>query len=136
MMLAFVGCDGVIYLEKKSAPRSASESRSTRRGDELQLARSCLQSFDTGAVIEVDPENWPAPVSAEDLAVMRRMDELHLAWPFYGSRRMTAVLRREGWPVNRKRINRLIRIMALEAIYQKPNTSRKHPDHKVRPNLL
>ena len=78
----------------------------------------------------------PAPVSADDLAVMRRMDELHLACPFYGSRRMTAVLRREGWPVNRKRIKRLMRIMALEAIYQKPNTSRKHPDHKVYPYLL
>jgi putative transposase len=78
----------------------------------------------------------PAPVSVDDLAVMRRMDELHLAWPFYGSRRMTAVLRREGWPVNRKRIKRLMRIMALEAIYQKPNTSRKHPDHKVIPYLL
>src|ERR1700681_2093753 len=78
----------------------------------------------------------PAPVGADDLAVMRRMDELHLAWPFYGSRRMTAVLRREGWPVNRKRIKRLMRVMALEAIYQKPNTSRKHPDHKVYPYLL
>src|SRR6202163_3872118 len=78
----------------------------------------------------------PAPVGADDLAVMRRMDELHLAWPFYGSRRMTAVLRREGWPVNRKRNKRLMRIMALEAIYQKPNTSRKHPDHKVYPDLL
>jgi len=78
----------------------------------------------------------PAPVSADDLAVMRRMDELHLAWPFYGSRRMTAVLRREGLPVNRKRIKRLMRVMALEAIYQKPITSRKHPDHKVYPYLL
>jgi putative transposase len=78
----------------------------------------------------------PAPVSANDLAVMRLMDELHLAWPFYGSRRMTAVLRRAGWPVNRKRIKRLMRNMALEAIYQKPNTSRKHPDHKVYPYLL
>ena len=78
----------------------------------------------------------PAPVSMDDLAVMRRMDELHLAWPFYGSRRLTAVLRREGWPVNRKRIKRLMRIMALEAIYQKPNTSRKHADHKVYPYLL
>jgi putative transposase len=78
----------------------------------------------------------PSPVSMDDLAVMRRMDELHLAWPFYGSRRMTAVLRREGCPVNRKRIKRLMRIMALEAIYQKPNTSRKHPDHKVYPYLL
>jgi putative transposase len=77
-----------------------------------------------------------APVSMDDLAVMRRIDELYLASPFYGSRRMTAVLRREGWPVNRKRVRRLMRVMALEAIYQKPNTSRKHPDHKVYPYLL
>jgi putative transposase len=78
----------------------------------------------------------PVPVSADDLAVMRRMDELHLAWPFYGSRRMAAVLRREGWPVNRKRAKRLMRVMAIEAIYQKPNTSKGHPDHKVYPYLL
>ena len=78
----------------------------------------------------------PTPVSAEDLAVMRRIDEVYLASPFYGSRRMTAVLRREGWLVNRKRVQRLMRVMALEAIYQKPNTSRGHPDHKVYPYLL
>jgi putative transposase len=78
----------------------------------------------------------PAPVSMDDLAVMRRIDELYLASPFYGSRRMTAVLRREGWPVNRKRVRRLMRVMALEAIYQRANTSRKHPDHKVYPYLL
>ncbi len=75
-------------------------------------------------------------MSADDLAVMRRIDELYLASPFYGSRRMTAVLRREGWAVNCKRVRRLMRVMALEAIYQKPNTSRKHPDHKVYPYLL
>jgi putative transposase len=78
----------------------------------------------------------PAPVSADDLAVMRRMDELHLAWPFYGSRRMVAVLRRDGWSANRKRVKRLMRVMGLEAIYQKPNTSRSHPGHKVYPYLL
>jgi len=78
----------------------------------------------------------PVPVSADDLAVMRRMDELHLAWPFYGSRRMAAVLRREGWAVNRKRAKRLMKVMAIEAIYQKPNTSKGHPDHKVYPYLL
>ena len=98
----------------------------------------------------------PAPVSADDLAVMRRMDELHLAWPFYGSRRMAAVLRRDGWSANRKRVKRLMRVMGparwlvgepqagqaadavmgLEAIYQKPNTSRSHPGHKVYPYLL
>ena len=78
----------------------------------------------------------PVPVSSDDLAVMRRMDELHLAWPFYGSRRMAAVLRREGWAVNRKRAKRLMRVMAIEAIYQKPNTSLSHPDHRVYPYLL
>jgi putative transposase len=78
----------------------------------------------------------PAPVSADDLAVMRRMDELHLAWPFYGSRRMAAVLRRDGWSVNRKRVKRLMRVMGLEAIYQRPNTSRSHPGHEVSPYLL
>jgi putative transposase len=78
----------------------------------------------------------PAPVSVEDLTVMRRMDELHLAYPFYGSRRMAAELRREGWSVNRKRAKRLMRVMGLEAIYQKPNTSRGHPGHTVYPYLL
>ncbi len=78
----------------------------------------------------------PAPVSVDDLAVMRRMDELYLAFPFYGSRRMAAVLRREGWAVNRKRVRRLMRVMGLQAIYQKPNTSRKHPEHRVYPYLL
>jgi putative transposase len=74
----------------------------------------------------------PVPVSADDLVVMRRMDELYLAYPFYGSRRMAAVLRREGWSVNRKRVRRLMRLMGLRAIYQKPNTSGQHPEHKVR----
>jgi putative transposase len=78
----------------------------------------------------------PVAVSADDLAVMRRMDELYLAYPFYGSRRMAAVLRREGCAVNRKRVRRLMRLMGLWAIYQKPNTSRQHPEHKVYPYLL
>ena len=66
----------------------------------------------------------PVAVSADDLTVMRRMDELYLAHPFHGSRRMVAVLYREGWAVNRKRVRRLMRLMGLWAIYQKPNTSR------------
>ena len=76
------------------------------------------------------------PMSAEDLTLMRWMDELHLAYPFYGSRRLAAALRRDGWLVNRKRVKRLMRVMAIETIYQKPNTSRGHPDHKVYPYLL
>src|SRR4051794_26394115 len=78
----------------------------------------------------------PAPVDPDDLALMRRMDELYLASPFYGSRRMVAVLRRDGWTVNRKRGRRLMRGMGLAAIYQKPNTSKGHPAHKVYPYLL
>jgi putative transposase len=78
----------------------------------------------------------PAPVDPDDLALMRRMDELYMASPFYGSRRMVAVLRRDGWTVNRKRVRRLMRVMGLEAIDQKPNTSKGHPAHKVYPYLL
>jgi putative transposase len=78
----------------------------------------------------------PAAVSEDDLRLMRRIDELYLATPFYGSRRMVAVLRRDGWSVNRKRVRRLMRVMRIEAIYQKPNTSRRHPDHVVYPYLL
>ena len=78
----------------------------------------------------------PMPVDPDDLAVMRLIDELHLAYPFYGSRRMVVELADAGWAVNRKRVQRLMRRMGLEAIYQKPNTSRGHPDHKVYPYLL
>ena len=78
----------------------------------------------------------PAPVSADDLALMRRLDEQYLATPFYGARRMVAVLRRDGWVVNRKRVRRLMRLVGIEAIYQKPNTSRRHPQHAVYPYLL
>src|ERR1700750_2976230 len=78
----------------------------------------------------------PVPMDADDLALMRRMDELYTKWPFYGSRRMVAALRQDGWIVTRKRVRRLMRVMGLEAIYQKPNTSKGHPDHKVYPYLL
>ena len=78
----------------------------------------------------------PVRVSADDLTVMRRMDELYVASPFYGSRRMVAVLRRDGTMINRKRVRRLMRLMGLEAIYQKPDTSRAHPEHKIYPYLL
>jgi putative transposase len=55
-------------------------------------------------------------VSADDLALMRRMDELYTKWPFYGSRRMVAALCQDGWTVNRKRVRRLMRVMGLEPI--------------------
>jgi putative transposase len=67
---------------------------------------------------------------------MRRLDELFLAWPFFGSRRMTAMLRADGWIINRKRVRRLMRVMGLRALGPKPNTSKPAPGHKIYPYLL
>jgi putative transposase len=71
-----------------------------------------------------------------DLALMRRIDELFLAHPFLGSRRMAALLRAAGEPINRKRVQRLMRQMGIAALGPKPNTSKPAPGHKVYPYLL
>lgn len=78
----------------------------------------------------------PQPTPAEDLAWMRRIDEVYLAHPEFGARQMARWFRRQGYDVNRKRMQRLMRLMGLEAIYQKPNLSRRHPEHRVYPYLL
>jgi putative transposase len=78
----------------------------------------------------------PKPMKEEDLKLMRLIDEQFLKTPTWGSRSMRNHLRRLGYKVNRKRIQRLMRIMGLEPIYPKPRTSRPHPDHKVYPYLL
>lgn len=71
-----------------------------------------------------------------DLMLMKRMDSLYTDAPFYGSRKMTAALRSEGHVVNRKRIQRLMHEMGLEAIYCKPKTSQAHSEHRKFPYLL
>ena len=76
------------------------------------------------------------PVSPEDLAVMRRIDELHLELPFAGARMLRDLLRLEGYRAGRQRIARLMRLMGIEALYRKPNASRRHPAHPVFPYLL
>jgi putative transposase len=78
----------------------------------------------------------PQPVSAADLAVMRRMDELHLAFPFAGSRMLRDLLMAEGFRVGRLHVATLMKRMGLEAIYRKPNTSKPAPGHKIYPYLL
>ena len=90
----------------------------------------------------------PRPANDNDLALMRRLDELFTAWPFLGSsndrisasidgsRRMTAMLKAEGLPVNRKRVQRLMRKMGIAALGPKPNTTKPAPGHKIYPYLL
>jgi putative transposase len=79
----------------------------------------------------------PARIANDDeLAIRRRLDELFLLWPFFGSRRMTARLRAEGWWINRKRVQRRMRQMGLVALGPKPKTSTPAPGHKIYPYLL
>jgi len=78
----------------------------------------------------------PVEPDAEELELMRRMDELHLKHPFFGSRMMTRTLKAEGVLVNRKRVQRLTRLMGLESTAPKPNTSKPAPEHAVYPYLL
>jgi putative transposase len=78
----------------------------------------------------------PVGTSAEELALMRRIDELHLKWPFYGSRKLCQALRAQGLVVNRKHMQRLMRLMGLESVAPKPATSKPAPEHPVYPYLL
>jgi putative transposase len=76
------------------------------------------------------------PANDNDLAVMRRLDELFTAWPFLGSRRMAAMLWAEGHRINRKRVQRLMRQMGIAALGPKPRTTKPAPGHKIFPYLL
>ena len=78
----------------------------------------------------------PKGESPENLGLMRRIDELFLKYPFYGSRQMVRQLLRDGVGVGRHRVRRLMRLMGLEAIYQAPKTSAPHPAHRIYPYLL
>ena len=95
----------------------------TRRCELLDVARSTVYDHPTG-------------IPSEDLALMRLLDEIHLERPFYGSRRLRDELETQGHPVNRKRVQRLMRQMGLSALYPKPRTSQPGAGHTVYPYLL
>jgi putative transposase len=78
----------------------------------------------------------PCPETDENLQLMRRLDELHMDYPVYGSRRLRAMLEREGLLVNRKRVTRLLQIMGVEAIYPKRSLSLAIEGHRIYPYLL
>jgi putative transposase len=95
----------------------------TRQAAELGISRGSLYS-------------QPRLVSAADLTLMRRMDELHLAYPFAGSRMLRDLLVAEGFTVGRLHVSTLMKRMGIEALYRKPNTSKPAPGHQVYPYLL
>ena len=103
-----------------------------RNHPDLSLSRQCR-------LLTISRSSFyyaPKGESPENLALMRRIDELFLKYPFYGSRQMVRQLRREGTSVGRHRVRRLMRLMGLEAIYQAPRTSAPHPSHRIYPYLL
>ena len=104
----------------------------TREHPELSLSRQC-------EVLSISRSSFyhaPKGESPATLALMRRIDELFMKYPFYGSRQMVRQLRREGVRIGRHRVRRLMRLMGLAAIYQAPRTSAPHPAHRVYPYLL
>jgi putative transposase len=103
-----------------------------RQHPSLSVLRQCsLLSISRSSVYY-----QPIPASQENLALLRLIDQQYLERPFYGSRRMTAWLRNQGYRVNRKRVRRLMGIMGLRAIYRCPRTSPPAPGHQVYPYLL
>ena len=103
-----------------------------RQDSHISIVQQCrLLKISRTAVYYV-----PQKVKQEDLDLMRLIDEQYLKTPNYGSRSMRNFLRRLGYKINRKRVQRLMRQMGLEAIYPKPKTSKRHPKHKIYPYLL
>jgi putative transposase len=94
-----------------------------RQADLLRLSRSTLYYE-------------PRPVAAAELAIMRRIDELHLDYPFAGSRMLRDLLRGEDIAIGRERVATMMRRMGLEALYRRPNTSKPADGHKIYPYLL
>ena len=78
----------------------------------------------------------PRPVAERDLKLMRRIDELHMDYPFAGSRMMQGLLKQEGFEIGRKHTATLMKKMGVEALYRRPNTSKPEPGHKIYPYLL
>ena len=98
----------------------------------LSLSRQCRLLSIGRSSLYYEPKGE----SVETLALLRRIDELFLKYPFYGARRMALHLRREGVRIGRRRAARLMRLMGLEAIYRAPRTSAPHPGRRVYPYLL
>ena len=127
----------LVWLKKKC---ESMVSRSTRMS-EIEWTNEQLSIKEQAELLRLNRTGLyykVAPVSERELLLRRRIDEIFTAWPFYGSRRIRAVLQREGWQINRKAVQRVMGEMGLEAIRPKPNLSRpgEGATHKKYPYLL
>src|SRR3954447_22084394 len=95
----------------------------SKQAEELQISRSTVYYY-------------PRPISDADLFLMRRIDELHLNYPFAGSCMLRDMLSRQGLEVGRRHVRTLMRRMAIQTLYRKPNTSKPAPGHRIYPYLL
>ena len=99
---------------------------------EISLARQCK-------ILRISRSSlyyMPMGISAETLELMHQIDRVFTQYPFFGSRQIAAYLPRKGYHAGRHRVRRLMKIMGLEAIYKRPNTSKKHPENRIYPYLL
>lgn len=103
-------------------------------GEAVALTRQCALAGVTRSTVYAHQQ--PKPTPQHDLELCHRLDEIYTQCPFYGTRRMVVALGKRGHPVNRKRVQRLMRGMGLAGMAPGPNTSTAHPGHKVYPYLL
>src|SRR5712672_1859547 len=136
---SFVSTDRAVedrkrFFGTKARQMSRAERRALveRENPALPVSRQCRLL----AVSRASVYRQPAAVNDKDLAIMALIDRQYLARPYYGSRRMAAWLATQGHPVNRKHVQRLMRLIGLVAVYQRPNTSKPAAAHKVYPYLL
>lgn len=95
----------------------------TRQAEALRISRSTVYAL-------------PRPIPEQDLALMKRIDRLHLEMPFAGARMLRDLLAQEGQQIGRKHVSTLMKRMGIEALYRKPRTTTRHPQHRVYPYLL
>ena len=108
--------------------------RIQQKHPELSIQRQCdLTGLSRSSYYR---EGVAGQETSENLEIMRIIDKEYTDHPFYGSRQMRNVLRRKGYKINRKRVQRLLRKMGIQSIAPKPNTSKAHPQHKIYPYLL
>ncbi|WDR06969.1 IS3 family transposase [Devosia rhodophyticola] len=129
---------GQLTLENDFLGRSAQQSRPAERKAMIDRDHD-LSVTSQARVLNISRSSvyyLPRPASPGDLALMRRIDELHLDYPFAGARMLRDLLGREGFAVGRLHVSTLMKRMGIEAIYRRPNTSKRAPGHKIYPYLL